>query len=194
MKPHLAVLASLAALATAEIVSPSDGPLGQLTHSDKLKITETDDLVDWRELTTGVADADSAWDKAVETGRTLHNAMRSKDSIARWFFKNYPDFAETVQSPFDGDLREKLREWGYNDNEELSKTIEKDCDFDAYHKMKDAFKELNLDTKAKKDGGPNQCFRIDHHSGPNVKRKDDGTLPGEGNQYYDVCGKEYRVS
>ena len=57
--------------------------------------------------------------------------MKSKYSVARWFFKNYPDFAETVQSPFDGDLREKLKEWGYDDSEELSKKLDKDCDFDV---------------------------------------------------------------
>lgn len=57
--------------------------------------------------------------------------MRSEDSVAREFFKSYPDFAETVQSKFDGDLREQLELWGYNDNEELSKTIDKECDFDV---------------------------------------------------------------
>lgn len=134
------------------------------------------------------------WEKAVNDGRTLYNAMLSKDSIARWFFKDYPDFAETVQSPFDGDLRDKLREWGYKDDDELSKQIEKDCDFDAYHKIKPAFDELGLDTRAKKDGGPNQGFRVDHQDGPAIKKKEDGTLPGEEHQYYDVCGKEYRVS
>ncbi|KAF2848992.1 hypothetical protein T440DRAFT_143734 [Plenodomus tracheiphilus IPT5] len=133
------------------------------------------------------------WEKAVSDGRTLYNAMRSKDSIARWFYKDYPDFAETVQSPFDGDLRDELRTWGYKDDDELSKHIEKDCDFDAYHHIKPAFDELGLDTRAKKDGGPNVGFRIDHQDGPAIKRKDDGTLPSDANQYYDVCGKEYRT-
>jgi len=134
------------------------------------------------------------WEKAVNDGRTLYHAMLSKDSIARWFFKDFPDFAETVQSPFDGDLRDKLKEWGYKDDDELSKAIEKDCDFDAYHNIKPAFNELGLDTRAKKDGGPNQGFRVDHQDGPAIKRKDDGSLPGGENQYYDVCGKKYRVS
>ncbi|CBX92211.1 hypothetical protein IAQ61_000390 [Plenodomus lingam] len=134
------------------------------------------------------------WDKAVNDGRQLYNAMRSKDSIARWFYKDYPDFADTVQSPFDGDLREELRKWGYNDNDALSKLIEKDCDFDAYHHIKPAFDELGLDTRAMKDGGPNVGFRVDHQDGPAIKRKGDGTLPSDANQYYDVCGKEYRAT
>ncbi|KAF1849711.1 uncharacterized protein K460DRAFT_257900, partial [Cucurbitaria berberidis CBS 394.84] len=136
----------------------------------------------------------SAWEKAVESGRTLYSAMKSKDSVARWFFKNYPDFSETVQSPFDGDLREKLKEWGYNDNEELSKKLDKECDFEAYHKIKRAFDELSLGTKAKADGGPNQCFQVNHQDGPNVKRKENGELPDAEFQYYDVCGKTYRVT
>ena len=59
--------------------------------------------------------------------------------------------------------------------------------------MKKAFDELGLGTKAKANGGPNQCFQINHQDGPNVKRKENGQLPGVGNQYYEVCGKEYRV-
>ncbi|KAI8934288.1 hypothetical protein NX059_009028 [Plenodomus lindquistii] len=139
-------------------------------------------------------DRATKWEKAVNNGRTLYNAMRSKDSIARWFYKDYPEFAETVQSPFDGDLREELKMWGYNDNDELSKKIDKDCDMDAYHHIKVAFDELGLDTRAKKDGGPNVGFRIDHQDGPAIKRKDDGRLPGDANQYYDVCGKQYRAT
>lgn len=154
------------------------------------KLTHFDDLsLDWSGPSSGASDVDSAWDKTVEKGRTLYSAMKSKDSVAKWFFKNYPDFAETVQSPFDGDLREKLKEWGYNDNDGLSKQTEMDCDFDAYHWIKIAFDDLGLNTKAKKDGGPNQCFRFDHHSGPNIKRKEDGTLPSEGTSIMMFVGR-----
>ncbi|OAL48528.1 hypothetical protein IQ07DRAFT_655006 [Pyrenochaeta sp. DS3sAY3a] len=136
----------------------------------------------------------SAWESAVEYGRTLNSAMKSNDHIARWFFKNHPNFAETVQSPFDGDLREELKTWGYMDNEDLSNQIKNDCDFDENHHIKQAFDELGLDTKAAKDGGPNQCYRVDHHSGPNIKLNEDGTLPPETHQFYEVCGKQYQAT
>ncbi|XP_014558693.1 hypothetical protein COCVIDRAFT_93893 [Bipolaris victoriae FI3] len=134
------------------------------------------------------------FEKSAEIGRTLDAAMKSKDSIARWFFKDFPNFQETCQSPFDGDGREDLARWGFDDSEKLRKEVEKECDFDAYHGIKPAFDELGLDTKAEKDGGPNKCFKINHRDGPAIKRLPDGSLPLESNQYYDVCGKEYRAS
>ncbi|KAH9876166.1 hypothetical protein J1614_004045 [Plenodomus biglobosus] len=79
--------------------------------------------------------------------------MRPEPHTVGWFCKNDPEV--TAQSLFDGVLREELKTWGYNDNEALSKEIENDCDFDAYHHIKPAFEELGLDTRAQKDGGPN---------------------------------------
>lgn len=117
--------------------------------------------------------------------------MRPKPHTARWFCKNDPEV--TAQPLFDGVLREKLKTWGYNDNEALSKEIENDCYFHAYHHIKPAFDELGLDTRARKDGGPNVGFRIDHQDGPAMKRKKDGTLPDAADQYHNVSGKEYRV-
>lgn len=134
------------------------------------------------------------FEKSAEIGRTLDAAMKSKDSIARWFFKDFPNFQETCQSPFDGDGREDLARWGFDDSEKLRKEVEKECDFDAYHGIKPAFDELGLDTKAEKDGGPNKCFKINHRDGPAIKRLPDGSLPLESNQCYYVCGKEYRAS
>lgn len=136
----------------------------------------------------------SKFEKSAEIGRTLSSACKSKDSVARWFFKDFPNFADTCQSPFEGHGREELEKWGFHDSDELSKDIEKECDFDNYHHIKTAFDELGLDTKASKDGGPNHCFKIDHRNGPAIKRNEDGSLPPEEDQYYDVCGKTYRVS
>lgn len=120
--------------------------------------------------------------------------MRSKDSVARWFFKDFPQFAETCQSPFTGDGKAELAKWGFDDSDALSATVAKECDFDGYHKIKAAFDELGLDTRSSKDGGPNHCFKVNHRDGVAIKRNEDGSLPSEAKQYYDVCGKEYRVT
>ena len=194
MHLYLILFAVLAALATARVVPPEIAPHSNITDIYNFNATEVEDAsFDWSKIAIAATNADGAFDKAVEQGRTLYVAMRSKDSVARWFFKNYPNFAETVQSPFDGDLRAELKQWGYWDDDESSKDIQDECDFDKYHHMKAAFEELGLDTRAKIDGGPNSCFRIDHQDGPNIKRNEDNTLPSMPNQYYDVCGKEYRV-
>lgn len=192
MKLHGVLAVLLAALTAAGVVPPSNAALSNLTHS--VNDTVFDNDVSGSSSSTAHTQADpSKFDKAAEIGRTLDAAMRSKDSIARWFFKDFPNFHETCQSPFDGDGREDLRKWGFDDSEALSKDVEKDCDFDKYHGIKAAFDELGLDTTAEKDGGPNKCFKINHRDGPAIKRLPDGSLPSEANQYYEVCGKEYRV-
>lgn len=190
MYSFISVLPVVAILAAARTVPASGLRLGLFTSEDNLEPINI--LYDWNKPEFG-ADVPSAWESAVTSGRALQAGMKSKDTIARWFFKDHPNFAETVQSPFDGDLRKELKEWGYNDNEELSKQIEGDCDFDANHHIKRAFDELGLDTKASKDGGSNHCYRIDHYNGPKIKREDDGTLPVESKQFYEVCGKQYQV-
>lgn len=194
MKRQVAVgLAFLVTPAIARVVASVE-PLPNSLHLEDLNSTHFDNLpIDWADPATS-GNGDTAWDKAVDIGRTLYFAMKSKDSIAAFFFKNYPQFAGTVQSPWDGDLREELKSWGYNDNDELSNTIKNDCDFEKYHNIKRAFDELGLDTKAAADGGPNHCLRVDHSNGPIVKRNEDGTLPLETKQVYENCGKEYRVS
>ncbi|RMZ66235.1 vacuolar amino acid transporter 1 [Pyrenophora seminiperda CCB06] len=136
----------------------------------------------------------SKFDKSVEIGRTLGAACNSKDSVARWFFKNFPNFADTCQSPFEGDARDELKTWGFDDSDELSKDVEKECDFDEYHHIKDAFDELGLDTKSSKDGGPNRCVKINHRDSLAIKRNEDGSLPSEENQYYEATGATYEFA
>lgn len=188
MKLHFIPAVLIVALVSAGVV-PSNASL------ERLDSPLSDDIsLDWSpEATVHTNTEPTQFEKAAEIGRTLDAAMKSKDSIARWFFKDFPNFSETCQSPFDGDGREELKKWGFEDSEALSKTIEKDCDFDKYHNIKAAFDELGLDTKAEKDGGPNKCIQIDHRNGPAIKRLPDGSLPSEANQYYEVCGREYRV-
>jgi hypothetical protein len=185
MKLSFVAVALLVALANARVVPTSDTALEILARDTGLNITYADDTFsDGNEPSTVSTNAEpSKFDKAVEIGRTLDSAMKSKDSVARWFFKSYPNFQDTCQSPFDGDGREELKKWGFDDSDALSDGVKNDCDFDKYHNIKVAFDELGLDTRAKTNGGPNECFKVNHRDGP-----------AEANQYYDVCGKEYRVS
>ncbi|KAL1797105.1 hypothetical protein ACET3X_003711 [Alternaria dauci] len=141
-----------------------------------------------------LANPPTKFEKAVSTGQTLDFAMRSKDSVARWFFKDFPQFANTCQSPFTGDGRAELATWGFDDSDALSATVEKECDFDAYHKIKAAFEELGLDTRASRDGGPNRCFKVNHRDGVAIKRDGEGKLPVEGRQVYEATGATYEFA
>ncbi|EUC41771.1 hypothetical protein COCMIDRAFT_29507 [Bipolaris oryzae ATCC 44560] len=193
MKLQFIFVGLIATLASARVVvSPSPSP-ENVTH---VNVTLADVAsIDSDSSSTAYTFAEpTKFEKSAEIGRTLDAAMKSKDSIARWFFKDFPNFQETCQSPFDGDGREELARWGFDDSEKLRKEVEKECDFDAYHGIKPAFDEVGLDTKAEKDGGPNKCFKINHRDGSAIKRLPDGSLPLESKQYYDVCGKEYRAT
>lgn len=188
MKLPFVSLVLITAVVHTRVALPSGTSLENFTRNLEFKITPAAN-------TTVHTNADpSKYEKSAGIGRTLHSASKSKDGVARWFFKNFPNFADTCQSPFDGDGREELRKWGFDDSDELSKDVEKECDFDNYHHIKSAFDELGLDTRASKDGGLNHCFKVNHRDGPAIKRNEDGSLPSEENQYYDVCGKTYRAS
>ncbi|KAH7558382.1 hypothetical protein BM1_05654 [Bipolaris maydis] len=193
MKLQFVFAVWIATLASAGvIVSPSLSP-ENVTH---VNVTLADvALIDSESsLIAHTLAEPTKFEKSAEIGRTLDAAMKSKDSIARWFFKDFPNFQETCQSPFDGDGREDLARWGFDDSEKLRKEVEKECDFDVYHGIKPAFDELGLDTKAEKDGGPNKCFKINHRDGPAIKRLPDGSLPLEANQYYDATGATYEFA
>ncbi|KAI4641295.1 hypothetical protein J4E93_008174 [Alternaria ventricosa] len=199
MKLHILTLAVLATLASTHVLPPSDSALTNLTYDTSLEDTPIHHIAGTFDPSTVHTTADppppnAKFDKAVSTGQTLDSAMKSKDNIARWLFKDFPQYAETCQSPFTGDGRADLAKWGFDDSDALSEKIKNECDFDAYHKIKAAFDEIGLDTKAAKDGGPNRCFKVNHRDGPAIKRDEKGELPNEAKQYYDVCGREYRVS
>jgi hypothetical protein len=71
-----------------------------LTRDLQLDAAYADDtFLDYSEPTTAGTGANppTKFDKAVEIGNTLNNAIRSKDSVARWFFKNYPGFQMGIQ-------------------------------------------------------------------------------------------------
>ena len=85
--------------------------------------------------------------------------MRDSDAEAATIY----GLDTTAESPFDGDLIDKLREWGYNDNNDaLAKQADPECNFESRdgHMLKKAFGDLGIETKSKGQGGPNQCFLI----------------------------------
>ena len=135
---------------------------------------------------------DDRWTLAVARGAKLLQGMKSSDAEAAALY----NLGTTAESPFDGDLVAKLREWGYNDaNEALAKQADPECDFDSSstHLLKRAFNDLGIGTKSMRQGVPNQCFKIEHCYSPAVL-KIDGEMPAIDHQIYEVCGKYYRVT
>lgn len=131
---------------------------------------------------------DALWCKFKSRGYQLTKAMMMNDqdaaNLLAWPY---------IQSPWDGDLRNELRKWGYKDDFEGSNAIDNQCDFKKQHEMTDTFKEIGVDTRSAGQGGPNHCFYVTHNDGPIVHRNEDGELPYHDEQYYPVDGKDYRV-
>lgn len=89
---------------------------------------------------------------------------------------------------------EEMKAWGYNDNSVLYDNY---CDFkDKFqYDLGVAFQALGIDPRSAGQGGPNQCFSIEHQNGPTIPRKPDGRLSPNWQQYY--TGPDdlrYRVS
>ncbi|EUC47215.1 hypothetical protein COCMIDRAFT_24834 [Bipolaris oryzae ATCC 44560] len=148
-------------------------------------------LEEWSEPVK--AAADDPWTLSVARGAKLLQGMRSNDADAASLY----GLATTAESPFNGNLIDKLREWGYNDNNDaLAKQADPECNFDSRdgHMLKKAFTDLGIGISSKGKGGPNQCFAIEHTNGPAVKLGDNGKMPEKADQRYEVCGKEYRVT
>jgi hypothetical protein len=136
---------------------------------------------------------DDSWTQSVARGAKLLRGMKASDAEAATIY----DLGASAESPFDGDLIDKLREWGYNDaTDALAKQADLECNFDSSsgNMLKKAFGDLNIGTKPKSQGGANQCFLIEHFDSPAVKKGDDGKMPVRADQRYDVCNKEYRVT
>lgn len=146
----------------------------------------------WFEPAKAAGD-DGLWTLSIARGTKLMNGMRGSDAEAA----NLYGLERTAESPFDGGLIAELRAWGYNDNTDaLAKQADPECNFDSRdgHMLKKAFADLAIGTKSKNQGGPNQCFSIEHFNGPAVKLGDDGKMPAKADQRYEVCGKEYRIT
>jgi hypothetical protein len=186
------VLSIISVLATARLAPPlsDDDPLQTI---ESIASLPDDLLLDWDGLATGVDSADELWAKAIARGTKLMIAMKFSDKDAAALYT----MGESAESPFEGDLYDKLREWGYNDNDEkLQKDADLECRMDSSdgHRLGKAFADLGVSTKSKGQGGDNVCFQINHYNGPAMKRDHEGNLPEKKNQKYEVCGKEYAAT
>ncbi|KAJ4367105.1 Mitochondrial import inner membrane translocase subunit tim8 [Neocucurbitaria cava] len=189
-------LTLLTAFAVARVVPEA---LSNLIYARDLNITVAGDIPPFDEYDPATAagnDDDDQWVKSVERGTKLLAGMKGSDQEAATLY----GLGDSAESPFDGDLKDKLREWGYNDNiEAMQKREDPWCNFDSVpgqggHSLKPTFTDLQLDTTPKGKGGPNECFQIEHYDSPAVERDENGDLPGKQNQYYKVCGKDYRIT
>jgi len=124
--------------------------------------------------------ADDAWTLSVQRGAKLLQGMKSDNKAAATLY----GLGETAESPYDGELRDILVSWGYNDNTEaMQKKHDEECDMENGNKLKKCFDELGMGTKSKGQGGPNQCFQIEHFDSPGVILNEDGSRPEKANQY-----------
>ncbi|KAJ4318876.1 Mitochondrial import inner membrane translocase subunit tim8 [Neodidymelliopsis sp. IMI 364377] len=140
------------------------------------------------EVATTVVNEDQRWTDNVARGRKLLAAMKGSDMEAAAAYS----MGTTAKSVFDGDLRDEMEKWGWNDNtKKQQKAYDVDCDFLGYHKIGGCFRELGLDKKSKGKGGPNECFVAEHWDGPAVK-KTVGIMPKPKNHRYEVCKVKYR--
>ena len=130
-------------------------------------------------------DLPAEWEKAWCKGGKFSQAMiKNEDQAAA--------YVTPVRSPWDGDLVQQFRIWGYREIENYRSEL---CDFGpSQHNLKRAFTELGIETASSVDGGPNHCFYVEHKYGPTVQRPPNGQWPDPNQQYYKVGDKRYRVS
>lgn len=124
------------------------------------------------------------WDKAWCRGGKFTQAMIKNEEAAA-------AYVMPVRSPWDGDLVQQFRTWGYREIENHRSDL---CDFGPdQHNLKRAFTELGIETTSSADGGPKHCFYVEHKYGSTVQRPPSGQWPDPDQQYYMVGVKRYRV-
>jgi hypothetical protein len=191
-------IALCATIATSHVLLTSSAA-DIFTAMTDVYASEADALLEGEPVIAATA-ADSKWDQAVLSGGNLWAGMHSDDRKASFLFRTDPHthdpMIQTVQSTFDGDMKEDFKKWGYFEDPVEHAIIDKECDFATYHKIRRAFDELGIKTESKANKGPNECVQLDHRDGPNVVCNKDDKLPLLDQQkYIDAsCGKEYRVS
>ncbi|KAJ8112784.1 hypothetical protein OPT61_g4923 [Boeremia exigua] len=134
-------------------------------------------------LQSRAVDIDTEWEKAWCKGGKFSQAMiRNEDQAAA--------YVTPVRSPWDGNLVQQFRTWGYREIENHRSDL---CDFGPdQHNLQRAFTDLGIDTASSADGGPNQCFYVEHKYGPTVQRPPNGQWPDPSQQYYMVGEKRLR--
>lgn len=130
-------------------------------------------------------DTHAEWETAWCKGAKLALAtIKNEDQAAAYIMP--------VRSPWDGDLKEDFRTWGYR---EIPNHQSQMCDFGPeQHNLERAFAELGIGTASSVDGGPNHYFYVEHKYGSAVQRLPNGQWPDPDQQYYMVGNKRYRVS
>ena len=166
--PNMQLLALGALVATVSVVTSSAIPSKHVTI---------------HHLTHRAVDVPAEWEKAWCKGGKLSQAMIRNEAEAA-------AYVTPVRSPWDGDLVQQFRVWGYREIENYRSDL---CDF-ADQNLKRAFTELGIETASSVDGGPNQCYYVEHKYGPTVQRPPTGQWPDPSQQYYMVDTKRYRVS
>ncbi|KAF9693177.1 hypothetical protein EKO04_008813 [Ascochyta lentis] len=161
------MLALVVFIAILSVVASSTIPFHHVTQS----------------LSPRAIDVSAEWEKAWCKGSKLSQAMIKSEAEAA-------AYVTPVRSPWDGDLVQQFRKWGYRELENHRSEL---CDFGPdQHNLKRAFTELGIETASSVDGGPNHCFYVEHKYGPTVQRPPDGQWPEPNQQYYMVGEKRYR--
>jgi hypothetical protein len=133
--------------------------------------------------TTSVATS-AEWEKAWCKGSKLSLGMMKPEPLAA-------NFITPVRSPWDGDLRAAFAKWGFR---EMPGHRDDLCDFGPeQHDIARAFKDLGIETSSAREGGPNQCFHIEHRYGPTVELNKEGKWPEVRDQWYRADGRKLRV-
>ncbi|KAF2036553.1 hypothetical protein EK21DRAFT_105869 [Setomelanomma holmii] len=130
---------------------------GALLGRSNLPIVARDDPED--------RDPSTPWSRAVCKGERLLAAMQyDHDKLAK------SGVVVPVESPWDGELRQEMRDWGYKDFTEADNDLlDFGCQFDNWG-FTAAFQALGISSKSSGEG-------VMHLDGPAVIRKQDNSLP-----------------
>lgn len=101
-----------------------------------------------------------------------------------------------IQSPWDGDMRQDLEAWGYDDSHQGHQDHDYDCNFTnkGRYKLEHVSRDLSTDPRSAGQGGPNHRFYVQHKEGPAMLRDKNSYLPlNSWDQRYRVGPNEYIV-
>ncbi|KAI4949426.1 hypothetical protein J4E91_005165, partial [Alternaria rosae] len=97
-------------------------------------------------------------------------------------------FVIPINSPWNGEMRNELATWGWND---WVADPDTECNADF---LKTVLQNLGTTTGSHLYGGPNYCFSVKHCDSDAIERDEHGNLPPKNDQYYDVNGRLYRAT
>ncbi|KAF2833145.1 hypothetical protein CC86DRAFT_461581 [Ophiobolus disseminans] len=163
----LAVLSVLLVLAEGGII-PKSLPSQGLSNVHVGAHVTTPQLESSHGLYRRAVDVPFEWNKAWCKGAKLAQALIKDEAPAG-------TYVTPVRSKWDGDLISAFTIWGYR---EMSYGKDSLCDFGpSNHQLQTAFSDLKIDTRSSGDGGPNNCYHIEHENGLTVIRDPSGELP-----------------